>query len=268
MSMFSNWMGSGSGPAQTKPNQTNPAQSAGNSPVNQNNSQQNNGNGSGQSNGASGQNGTSNDGPSIDTIWQSTTQQDNSQQNNQQNNQQQNNNANAQTPEEQIQSYLKQQGLEPITLSEADQEALRAGNFEGVMSRINNNITTAHISAVKAANQLIKAEVAKAVKAATTESRNYIDGLDVRKALQADPDLKSIAADPIFGPNVEAIFSQFLGKPNSNRELALKATKKYFQTMLQKFDPNAQVNNNRGGNYRTPQNSGDIDFLAMLRGQE
>lgn len=158
--------------------------------------------------------------------------------------------------------------MEPIVLNDADKEALQSGNFDGVMSRINTNITNAHINAVKAASTLVKNEVKKAMDEANRNTRNYVDGLDVRKALQADPDLKSIAANPVFGPNVEAIFSQFLGKQGATRELALKATKKYFTTMLQTFDPNAQVNSNRGGNFRTPQNSGDVDFLAMLRGQE
>ncbi|HMD81652.1 MAG TPA: hypothetical protein VKE92_10120 [Anaerolineales bacterium] len=253
------WAGQGFGKAAAPPEKANSTGPTGVEKGQQNTSQTQ------QQNGGGDRNDNTNDGPNVDDIWKEVQTDDKSKQNDnsqQQQNQQQNNQQQP-TAEERIANYLKTQGLEPITLTDQDRQAIKDGNFDDVMAKLNTNITNAHIKAVNAANQLIKNELPKMVEEAVGKSRGYVDTLETRKFLASDPELKPLASDPVLAPNVEAIFKQLLDK-GATREQAAVGTKKYFQRLVQKFDPNAQVNTNRGGPYRTPQNSGEIDWLDVL----
>lgn len=260
MSFFDGFISNRQRPQQTPAGQQNSTGQGGENPA-----------GPGGKNPANGANGVSGDnknvsgadgGPNLDEIWNDV--QKSPPQNAQQPQNSQNNPPPVQqTPEEKVAAYLKQQGLDPIELTDADADAIKNGDFSGVMGRLNEKIANSHIKAVNAANALINDKLPKMVEEAVKKANGYTDTLETRKFIRNDPKLKALAENPIFAPNVEAIFKQLQDK-GATLAQAAQGTVKYFERLSQAFNPDAQVNPNRGGPYRTPQNSGDIDWLDLL----
>jgi hypothetical protein len=172
-------------------------------------------------------------------------------------------------PDKEVENYLKTNGLEPIVLTDADKEALKTGDFQSVMDRINQKILNGHMRAVSTANQLIKGQVEKAVKDAVGQSTTVLRDTKAREALQtALPWTRNTE----YAPLAESVLKRFLGKTNNDIGKSVILTKIFFEKQASAMDPEAGSNRNLGGSNRqggrSPQNSGDTNWLSMLKGND
>lgn len=172
------------------------------------------------------------------------------------------------TAQEQMTEYLVSQGLDPIVLSDADKEELKAGNFDGIVARLNDKIVKSHTKALSSANVMIKEAVAAAIKEATTASQSTEAGVrNLAELHRALPFTK----DKLIGPIAQTVMQRFLDR-GANTEQAIEGVKKYYQHTNKLTNPEFQVNGNRNGNFsaggRAEEQEGDgwLDMLRPKRG--
>jgi hypothetical protein len=211
----------------------------------------------------------------IDSIWKKVQSGDDGTNNNGDNNQTGNNNNNNNnnptqlTPEEQLQKYLKDQGLDPIVLTDDDKEKIAAGDLTGLISQLNDKIVRAHTKAITSSGQLMDEKITAAVDKALKETRNYVDTKDNLDALhEAIP----YSRDGAIGPVMQTVMQRLLDR-GANRAEAIKGTKMWADHFFKKanpdFDPANVGNNNSGtGNTRNGQKveTNWLDVLGASRG--
>lgn len=201
------------------------------------------------------------DDETIDNIW-NEVKKDADVQNNNDSNNNNNNNQPLVKPEDQIKEYLSSVGLAPIALSDSDKAELQAGNFDGVIGRINQNIQTAHMAAVKSSNTLIDQKVARAVEEAVGKSKSFVAG---QRSLEALHKALPYTADAAISPVAQTVMQRFIDR-GATQEQAIEGVKKWSKRLADAVNPPAKVNPNLNGQYRGAQNenSGDVDWLTLL----
>lgn len=171
-------------------------------------------------------------------------------------------------PDKQVANYLKENGIEPIVLNETELEAFKSGEgVQATLDKINQRIVNGHIKAVSTANELIKKQVADAVKKAVGDSATLLRDDKARDAMRA---ALPWAKSPEFAPVAETVLNRFLVKSNNDIPKSVLLTKLYFEKQAAAMDPDAATaNRNLGGNNRQGTSSAkqDTNWIDVLKGK-
>ena len=203
------------------------------------------------------------DDEAIDNLWSDIKKKpaDNQQQppNNQQ--QQPQNQQQQVDPKVQLQNYLKDNGLGEFVVSDAVKAEIKEGNFDNFNAQVLGLVQQAHVKALSGSQTLIKAEVAKAVRAAVDESKGFIAGKEAVSALNT---ALPFTKDPAIGPIAQTVMQRLLDR-GATQEEAIKGVKLWSKKFVDLADPDRQVNGNRGGNFRgAPSNEVDTNWVSLL----
>jgi len=198
----------------------------------------------------------------VDTVWQEQ-QEDPSKTQPGNPNQQQQQQTQAPPLDQQLEQYLKSQGLGEFMLDERDLEDFKNGNnVPAVLAKINQRIQQSHIKALENANKMINTRVEAAVQKALDGSKEYVEGKELRQLLTTK---LPYTKDPAIAPVAETVFARFIEK-GLNREKAIEAVDKFFKKTSALVSPENGGNNNTGGSYRQNMNKSDQDWLTALKG--
>lgn len=172
-------------------------------------------------------------------------------------------------PNVQVANYLKEKGLEQITLTEAQKEGLKTGDptvMQDLLSQLNGKIVKAHVEAMRGSQTMIQTAVKDAVAEAMKNTTGYVEGKEMREAMQA---ALPFTKNPNIGPVAETIMKRMMDR-GANQEQALKGVDKWFRTTMMEIDPSFAPNKNTGDGFRKaykPSGNSDTDWLKALRGQ-
>jgi len=257
---------------------TTPQRDAWNQPIepppqnnNNNNTNNNDNNNNNNNNNNTNRNNDGINDDAIDKIWADIKKEGSQPGDLPPNNQQPNNNQTQLTPAEQMNKYLKDQGLDPIVLSDQMKEQIQAGDMTGLLTELNTKITLAHTKALSNSSLLIDEKIKNAMAEIRKESVNYVEG---GKSLEALKAAVPAANDPALSPVLQTVMQKLLDK-GASREDAIKGTKLWMNRLVKNvdpdFDPNARPNRNRNGNFGDVsvdgENDGRANWLDVLSGR-
>lgn len=171
-------------------------------------------------------------------------------------------------PQKQLNDYLDSVGLNQLTLTDAEKEGMKNGEFEGVLGKMNDKIRQAHIKAMSGAKVMIDAAVEAGVAKALAGANSTFSGQMNKRALnEALPFTK----DKAIGPVAETVMQKFLDRGLSTED-AIDGVRRWSKKLSDEVTK-MNVNGNRNGNFSSSHNNpaeGNVPeggWLSILRGK-
>lgn len=170
-------------------------------------------------------------------------------------------------PKKQLEDYLVSVGLEPLTITDAEKEAMTNGDFSGILTKMNDKIRQSHIKGMSGSKTMIDAAVEQAVTRAMAGANSTFEGKMNLNALYSS---LPFTKDKVIGPVAQTVMQKFLDRGASTED-AITGVKKFFAHTSDKFNADG-VNKNRNGNYGgsrpNPTDSApEGGWLSVLRGK-